>query len=524
MMPWRIGAAVGLSVSFGLIGWQVQRLVEERPWTDSLMWMAIVAGVVAALCVLGWTWFAALNARRLVEPATNRALPDPARAVATWFVPFAFVGVAVGVVAYLGVQAGRSADDTASSIPLAVAVICLLLAIPMMYRPLHYLSNMVRQVGGHSANLAQWMWVPVVLGVVGIVSVIALHVGGAISDSSDGVADAAAGWAPLWVVGIVAIAPCVIVVLLGWRAAASVEEALLLATDRRRRTVTGVATSSHRPRTLPARAHPSASRATRGRVRLVPGVDMIRLCIVTLLAGLSMLTVVGAAVMFMFWSEAEDGVLLPSQRERAWDAFGVLHSGARVVGFTLIAVVTIWTFLAVTNVRLASGRRRNPLIAAAAWPGAALAFWVVADRFVVDDSAGSVVLGFALQALVLYVPFALLERSADTIGARRTPLRITYMFGVVLLVYVQALGGLSTIEETSGTTSYGRLAGFLAVGALIQLLSTLAVTEACRVIEVATDRSATHHNALVDQRDAVAQRAIPKTVRTDPVAVSMGAP
>jgi hypothetical protein len=38
-------------------------------------------------------------------------------------------------------------------------------------------------------------------------------------------------------------------------------------------------------------------------------------------------------------------------------------------------------------------------------------------------------------------------------------------------------------------------------------LSTLAVTEACRVIETATDREAASHNALVEQREAIAQRA-----------------
>lgn len=500
------------------------------------MWLSIGAGSLAALFVLGWTWFAATNARRLVEPATSRALPDPKRAVATWIVPFSFVGVAVAVVAYLGERASRNADDTVSAIPLAVAVVCLLLAIPMTYRPLHYLSNMVRQVGGHSAKLAQWMWVPVVLGVVGILSIVALRFGGAISDSAaDGPVETTAQWAPLWVVGVVAIAPCVIVVLLAWRAAGSVEEALLLATERRRRSVAGAdVRSAHRPKALPARAHPTAAQATRGRVRLVPAVDLLRLCIVTLLAGLALLTVIGATVMFMFWSESDDGVLLPSQRERAWDAFDVLHSGARIVGFALIALVSIWTFLAVLNVRLASGRRRNPLIAAAAWPVAALTFWIVADRFVIDQTVGSIVVGFALQSAVLYVPFALIERSADAVDARRTPIRITYMFGVVLLVYVQALGGLSTIEESANTTNYGRLAGFLAVGALIQLLSTLAVTEACRTLEDATDRDAAHHNALVDQREAVAQRAIPRPSRTgeappapaapahDPTPASMG--
>lgn len=516
MLPWRVVGALALSIAFGLIGWEIQRVVDDQPWSDPIMFWSIVAGVVAGACVLGWTWSSVENARRLVGPASGRQLPDPHHAVATWVVPFAFVGVAVAIVAYLGDRVSRSADDTVSSLPLAVAVIALLLAIPMTYRPLYYLSGVVRQVGGHSAKLAQWMWVPVVLAIVGVVSIVALRVGGAVSDPGDsGPVDTATQWAPLWVIGVVAIAPCVIVILLAWRAASSVEEAVVLAADRRRRSPLGVAAgapatttrSASASRSKPARAPGPSKDATRGSVRLIPGDDLVRLGIVTLLAGLALLTIVGAAVMFLFWREASDGLLLPSQRERAWDAFSRLHAAARFVGFSLIALVTVWTFMAVANVRMASGRRRNPFVAAAAWPIAAAGVWMLADRLVEDQTAGVAIVGFAAQAALLYLPFLLLERAADAVDARRTPLRITYVFGVVLLVFVQALGGLSTIDETIDPTRLGRLAGFLALGAMVQLLSTLAVTEACRVIETATDREAANHNALVEQREAIAQRA-----------------
>ena len=44
-----------------------------------------------------------------------------------------------------------------------------------------------------------------------------------------------------------------------------------------------------------------------------------------------------------------------------------------------------WTFVTVFNVRLASGRRRNPLIAMVAWPAAVAGIWAVADRVGDDD-------------------------------------------------------------------------------------------------------------------------------------------
>jgi hypothetical protein len=516
MLPWRVAGAVALSIAFGLIGWEIQRVVDDHPWSDPIMFWSIVGGVVAGACVLGWTWSAVENARRLVGPASGRKLPDPRHAVATWIVPFAFVGAAISIVAYLGDRVSRSADDTVSPAPLAVAVLALLLAIPLTYRPLHYLSGVVRQVGGHSAKLAQWMWVPVVLAVVGVVSIVALRVGGAVSDPDGaGPVDTAAQWAPLWVIGVVAIAPCVIAILLAWRAAASVEEAVVLGADRRRRRPLAMVAGAPAPTSRSAavtrrnvtRAPGPSKEASRGRVRLIPGDDLLRLGIVTLLAGLALLTIVGAVVMFMFWRESTDGLLLPSQRERAWDSFGTLDAGVRIVGFSLIALVTIWTFVAVANVRLASGRRRNPFIAAAAWPVTAVGFWILTDRLVADRAAGATIVGFAAQAALLYLPFLLLERAAAAVEARRTPLRITYAFGVVLLVYVQALGGLPTIEETADSTEFGRLAGFLALGAMIQLLSTLAVTDACRVIENATEREAASHNALVEQREAITQRA-----------------
>lgn len=509
MAPWRIGGAVALSTAFGLMGWQVQRLIDDRPWSDPLMWGAAVATAVAAVCLLLWTWIATDNGRRVIGPAGNRDLPDPKVAVTMWALPLAFVGLSIAVVSYLGTQVEPGADDTISAIPLAVALLSLLLAIPLTYRPLFYLAGVVRQVGGHSAQLAKWMWVPVVLGMVGLASIIALRLGAVDESTGELGGREAGGWAPLWVVAVVAIVPCVIVVLLAWRAAATVEEAITIAASRRRM-----------PGIEPARRTPSTSRRTRRRVatvdvgtpiRLVPGADRLRLVIVTLLAGLALLSVVGAAVMFMFWSEASEGDLTQGQRERAWNALDALHTASRIVALVLLVVTSVWTFVVVLNTRRASGRRRNPFIAALAWPAAAVGIWIVADRLVIDQSIGRVVVGFAIQAAILAVPFALLERSADAVGARRTPIRITFVTGVVLLVHVQGLGGLSTIQETADTTQFGRLAGYLTLGALVELLSTLAVTEACSSIEVACEHEVEHHNMLVAQR---APR--PKVVTPEP--------
>jgi quinol-cytochrome oxidoreductase complex cytochrome b subunit len=177
----------------------------------------------------------------------------------------------------------------------------------------------------------------------------------------------------------------------------------------------------------------------------------------------------------------------------------------------LLVAVFVWTVVTVVNVRRTTGRRFNPLIAASCWPASAAAIWWIADRRMVDESIGGVVLGFAAQAVALAVPFLVLERSATAVGARRTPLRVVYVLGVVMLIHVQGLGGLLRLPDSVAATEIGRLAAFLAIGALIQLCSTLAVTDACRSLSDSCRHEADHHNMLVgaraDERHPTRRRA-----------------
>ena len=499
MFAWRLLAAGSIVVSFALSALQVQRVLDGQTRSSAVLFGSIGAALAGAICVLIWTYSATENARRLVAPATTNDPPDPKRAMLSWAPMMIFITAAAVVVAALSSPL-NTPDQNPSSVPLAVAVLSVLLAVPLAYWPLQYLSRVVRQVGGHSADLGRWMWVPVVLAVVGVATVAGLHAGGAVEGEE---------LAPMWVVAVVAIAPCVIVLLLGWRAAESVEEAIAFAATRRTAVHAGWANEGA------GAVSPAAGRRrrvgpnvdVRGQVRQVPGTDALRFAIVIALAGLALLSVVGGAVMLLFWLEARDSVVLPGQRDRAWDTLEALRGAAGVVGVVTIALVTIWTFAAVLNVRLATGERRNPLIAAAAWPAACVAVWILADRLGEDPSAGRTVATLAAQAAVLYVPFLLLERTADSAGARRTPIRMTFVYAVVLLVYAQGLVTLSDATVTVTSFEFGRLAGYLGLGAIVLLLSTLSVTEACRSIGNAARYESEHHNALVAQRRTVEERA-----------------
>ena len=157
-----------------------------------------------------------------------------------------------------------------------------------------------------------------------------------------------------------------------------------------------------------------------------------------------------------------------------------------------------------TNVRLASARHRNPVIAAVAWPVAAFGIWVIADRLVVDGSAIELLVGLAGQAAVLAVPFLVVYRAAGPIGSRRQAVRITWALGVVLLVHVEGLGGLSTATTTVDSTEIARLCGYLVIGAVLHLLAMFAAAAAMRAIIDTTAQVADRHNSLIAQREQAA--------------------
>lgn len=494
--PIRVVGLGAAALALFLVGWQAARVINDDVRSSTIAWLSLLAAAVATVGVLAWTWTVVENVRRLVEPARTQEPPRPWFAVSTWIPVVAFVAVAAGVITVMAARINDPGDDTSSSVPILMALITFIVALLLMYRPLAYLSGAIRRIGGSGIDLPRLVWVPLAFVVVGGASLLALRIGGAYEDDVDGIP-------PMWALGVVAIPPILIVLASAWRGAASAEDAVDFAFDRRRGVHSagvGRGRLGFFTRALRADTKPAIARDVRKKIRLVPGADPLRLVLVSLIAALALVSIVGALVMFLFWREASDSVLLQGQRDRAWDVLNRLQSLERSLAYGVLAITSIWAFVSVLNARLASGRRRNPLLAALAWPAAGVGIWMIADRVADEDTAASVVIGLAVQAAVLYVPFFLLERAAVTVGARRDPIRITYGLGVVLLVHIQGLGGLSTISEVSDTERFGRLAGYLALGALVQLVSTLAVTEASHLISDAAQAEADRHNFLADQR------------------------
>ena len=504
--------------AFATMGWQTERLGAGRPWSNALMWATVATGFVAAWYVVAWSWSARENARRLLDPDARDARPDRQAVVLTWIAPLACIAVAAGIVAVVGGRTGEQGAtgeaDAVSAVPFAVAVVALLLAIPLTYRLLKYLTGVMRQVGGDIVHFARWTWVSVVMAVIGIASMVALRLVG-VNGAPDGGSGDLAGWVPPWVIAVAAIVASTATVVLAWRAGSSLEDAMSAAASRRRpgASTPGVVAQvepSPMQRQVTTAARTTAARTTAARttaarttrINLVPGVEALRFGIASLMVGLALLSGIGAVVTAMLWLDSRDTGVVAAERQRTRETLEALSAGSMGVAMVLLVAAAAWTFVTVLNVRMTSGRRRHPAIAALAWPGAAGTIWWIAHRVIVDGSVGSLLLGFAAQALALAVPFHLLLRSAAAVGARRTPLRIAYVLGVVLLAHVQGPGGLHRLPDPVTTTEVGRFVGYLAIGALIQLCAALAVTEACRALSRSCRHEAQRHNMLVDQRSS----------------------
>lgn len=494
---WLLAATVSSATGAGAIAaLQMGRAMGGRERIEALTPPQLVMAVLAAVGVVAWTWMVVENARRLLAAGRTAEAPVPRAVAAAWAMPLLVAVAAAGSTAFLERRLNTAESDTTSAVPLAIALSFIVIVMLVSYRPLFMLSSIMRRLGSASGALARWIWVPISLVVAGAATLVSLRAGGAYGDGYEGVA-------PAWALGIVALPPLVILLALSWRGGRAVEASIGFAFDRRTgRNASGV---GRRWKTLAKRgfrldASSSFELDTRRHVRVVPGADILRLALMTAVAALTLVSIVGALVMFLFWREAGDGTLLPSQRDRAWSALGGLQTIERMLAAGLVAIASIWSLISVLNARIASGRRRNPLLAAAAWPAAAYAIWRLAIRLDDAETVVDALVIYGLQVVALYVPFFLLERSATAVGARGGPLRLSFAITALLLIHIQGLGGLATLVEVNEIDRFGRLAGYLALAALLELIATIAITEASHLIADSAASVAEKHNFLADQR------------------------
>lgn len=203
---------------------------------------------------------------------------------------------------------------------------------------------------------------------------------------------------------------------------------------------------------------------------------------------LALATLAGGVLLLLLWQQERSVGVLTTQVERVWDLLQVVRNAEVVIAAATVPFAVAWIALSTFNVCRVSARRRYPAFVALTLPAALFGVWLVGDRIVAasEDRAGEIA-GMALQAMVLAVPLVALEFVANAVGARRNPFRAAYLLGVVLVVHVQVLDGLSTIDDLADPDRWGLLAAYLILGALIQVLFALAVIEGCRAFDEAAE-------------------------------------
>jgi preprotein translocase subunit SecG len=231
----------------------------------------------------------------------------------------------------------------------------------------------------------------------------------------------------------------------------------------------------------PARPDLSTARAP------FPGARLLRIGAAGAVFVLSLVTVAGAVLILLLWQQHRDAGVLTTQVDRAWELFGHLRTIERYLAFATIALGAGWVGMATINTRRATGHRRNPAVAVAGLLLAIAGIWFVGSEFVApaEDWIGTAV-GIAFQAVFVVLALLSLERVAEAAEARRRPLRATAIIAIVYLVHLEGLGGVSNIERTDDSSEWAMLGIYLVIGALIQALGALAVNEAARSIEEAT--------------------------------------
>ncbi len=218
-----------------------------------------------------------------------------------------------------------------------------------------------------------------------------------------------------------------------------------------------------------------------------PGINILRLVMTGMLSVMCMLTIAGSVLMLLLWQQNRNAGVLTTQVDRTWELFDYLREIERWFAFGVIPVALAWIVLATINVRRATGQRRNPVIAAGSLVVGIAGVWIIGATQVADaDGPATKAVGIAIQAAFLAIPLIVMERVAEAAEARHRPLRATYVISVLYLAHLQGLGSLSTTDVTSDADMWGKLAAYLLIGGLIQVLGTLAANEAARAIEEGT--------------------------------------
>lgn len=204
----------------------------------------------------------------------------------------------------------------------------------------------------------------------------------------------------------------------------------------------------------------------------------------------------------------------PEEIEVLGEMFERLRVIEGVVVVAAVVTTVLWSFLAVRNASSACRNGRSGSTAVVAWalvPGAVFVLCGVRGSTVQTAAV------LAVQAAILFVPFATIGIAATRVGGRLAPFVRWYVALVLVFLVQQAFTGSFNLADPKPSQDLGRAAALMLANGLVLGLMVLMAADAAKSMEQATQRKMVAH---LDWREEALQRfrvaVAPVTARSLP--------
>jgi hypothetical protein len=234
---------------------------------------------------------------------------------------------------------------------------------------------------------------------------------------------------------------------------------------------------------------PGRRRSGRASLPPLPGSPGLRIGLSATVAAIALCSLASAVLVMLMWWRDGASALVASQVDRVYDVVDQLAAVERALAVVAVALASAWSALGLWNACRAGGVARWPVLLAVTPVLGAFAVWRIGAALVVpDDSIGSQALGLTLQGIVVLVVLQGFDQVATRIHASRNGLRATALATYLAVAHLQLFGGLSRLERSTESSDWWTDGVTLVAGALLLVLAAIAVNEACRAFEDASDR------------------------------------
>ncbi len=226
-------------------------------------------------------------------------------------------------------------------------------------------------------------------------------------------------------------------------------------------------------------------------VQLIPSRSM-RAGILAYVGALAAIEVSTGVVVAEAWREQHQQVVIPAGDIAALgEMFQRLRVIEGVVAAGAVITTVLWSFIAVRNASTACRNGRSGAAAVVAWgvvPLVVLALCTMRDG---DGMRPTVVL--AVQAAVMFVPFATIGVAARRVGGRMAPFVRWYVALALTFVVHETFTGSFNLADLKPKDDLGRAAALMIASGVALGLMVLMAGDAARSLDDATERKMQSH-------------------------------